>query len=824
MKGFLKYLLAAQIMCISLNYSAQTWDTLTRLPIPASFKYSSAAHFDNKLFLAFTDLQGTVGKTLYIYEDYEWKPFDEFLQKSPGYTKHITLQAIGDSGIIIGAVKPVAQHFRDEIYYYNGDSLRLLSKYTRLLRKESHFPAFGLNNMFLSYFEENTSTADTNDLYLLKHSALGKDTFIVTHGYNSTFRANSTAGLLYLGPHPQPTQLGDWYQYHDGLSTVTLVHNPDVTMLQGAPFADGFICVTEDLTFGSTDPKRRLVQFTQNNFLFVGKPYHTKIHDLVNYKSKLYFSANRHTSLLGTVCYSYDGNSFDSLSFEDELMQSNTNPYSKIYELSASKDYLYAFGTINFIDSVRPAFGMVRTPILNDLNLPPSALNESYSTNDTTVTLLNITANDTDPNGDYLYPKVISHNHGQIRVRTNENFEYTPEFGFAGTDTIFYKSCDLGGMCASAYAVITITKTSEEPFANDDMRFINENETIAIDVAANDVYGSQGIDIKLVRPPQKGQVVFDQVSTFTYTPDFNEAFLDSFQYEACRSYNWCKMAWARVYINLTNVPPVVENELVFVDNPQITVEPLINDFDPDTDLITYEIIQGPFHPSSFLTNLNSASFRFVTSEMYAFVRDSVLYKVCDPYGSCDSAWAVFWGNRPPVTNTDTAYITEYQTYIYPLANDYDPDNQHLVYDILAGPYAPNSEALYCGPGCLRYNNPDINKFWHDSIIYKATDIRGISTEGKIILINATLGLNEEDLGILNIFPNPTMKELSIKANANLENGLCKIYDAKGKLVHSGHLQGKNGQYKIDVSLFDKSYYIIYITTTDRVYFGNFIKL
>jgi VCBS repeat-containing protein len=92
-------------------------------------------------------------------------------------------------------------------------------------------------------------------------------------------------------------------------------------------------------------------------------------------------------------------------------------------------------------------------------NDPPTAADDSYSTTQGStlrVAAPGLLANDTDPNHDSLTVALVSGPaHGTLQLNPDGSFRYTPDFGFAGTDTFTYQASD--GSAVSNLATVTIT-------------------------------------------------------------------------------------------------------------------------------------------------------------------------------------------------------------------------------------------------------------------------------------------------------------------------------------------------------------------------------
>src|SRR5262245_19308616 len=100
-------------------------------------------------------------------------------------------------------------------------------------------------------------------------------------------------------------------------------------------------------------------------------------------------------------------------------------------------------------------------------NQPPSAADDSATTNEDTPVTIAVLANDTDPEGSALTVILVDPPaHGSALVNADGTVTYTPAANFSGTDTFTYKVSD--GLQDSNLATVTITMSAvqDPPVAN----------------------------------------------------------------------------------------------------------------------------------------------------------------------------------------------------------------------------------------------------------------------------------------------------------------------------------------------------------------------
>ena len=164
-------------------------------------------------------------------------------------------------------------------------------------------------------------------------------------------------------------------------------------------------------------------------------------------------------------------------------------------------------------------------------NRPPVAVNDAATTLLDTPVVINVLANDSDPDGDPLtIIGVTTPANGSVSA-TATNITYTPALRFTGTDTFTYTISDGRGGTATATVTVTVTPPPNgPPIANDDTATTAFATPVTIDVLANDSDpDGDPLTIVSVTPPTGGttQIVNNEV---LYSPSPNFSGVDTFSY------------------------------------------------------------------------------------------------------------------------------------------------------------------------------------------------------------------------------------------------------------------------------------------------------
>ncbi len=173
---------------------------------------------------------------------------------------------------------------------------------------------------------------------------------------------------------------------------------------------------------------------------------------------------------------------------------------------------------------------------------PPVAVDDSATTNEGSSVTIDVTANDTDPDGNSTIDKstvtITQPANGSATVNaTTGVVTYTPNAGFNGTDSFTYTVKDDTG-AASNSATVTITVNAVDsggPAAADDTASTLEDTLVNIDVTANDTDpdGANTIDktsIAVQTAPGNGTATPKADGTIDYTPNTGFFGTDTFTY------------------------------------------------------------------------------------------------------------------------------------------------------------------------------------------------------------------------------------------------------------------------------------------------------
>lgn len=278
---------------------------------------------------------------------------------------------------------------------------------------------------------------------------------------------------------------------------------------------------------------------------------------------------------------------------------------------------------------------------ITPVNDPPVANNDSAVTNRGEAVVINVLANDTDPDN-AIDPSTVVIVTPPVNGTTSINpltgaVTYTPNAGFSGINTFTYTVKDVLGLTSNV-ATVTI-RVNNPPTAVNDSATTPEDVPVDINVLANDTDTDGTLNpasVTIVTGPLHG-TVFVNLATgvVTYTPAENYFGADTFTYTV-RDNDGALSNVATVTLNVlaVNDPPVAVDDPTATDiGVAVVIDVLANDFDVDGTIVpsTVTIITGPTNGTA---SINPVTGAITYTPNAGFVGgDLIVYTVMDNLGA-----------------------------------------------------------------------------------------------------------------------------------------------------------------------------------------------
>ena len=353
-------------------------------------------------------------------------------------------------------------------------------------------------------------------------------------------------------------------------------------------------------------------------------------------------------------------------------------------------------------------------------NSAPVAADDAAATDEDTSVLIDVLANDTDPDENALAIQQITRPpaFGVAEIADGQ-IRYTPNADYAGSDTLGYRITD-GALTDEARVIVTVAPINDAPIAADDAAQTSAGVSVLVDVLANDtdVDGDMLVLASIVQTPTNGTAAIES-GQIRYTPNSTFAGADTLVYRAS---DGSLTADALVIVTVSaqpNAAPIATDDAAQTDeDTSVLVNVLANDSDPDDDAITLaEIVRAPANGTAVIED---GQIRYTPSADFAGA-DTLVYQVTDG-ALLDQAQLVVTVrpvNDAPVAADDVAQAQAgVSVFVSVLDNDTDADGDALT--LSAIDLAPangtarvddngivyQSSATFSGVDSLRYTVSD----------------------------------------------------------------------------------------------------------------------
>ncbi len=232
---------------------------------------------------------------------------------------------------------------------------------------------------------------------------------------------------------------------------------------------------------------------------------------------------------------------------------------------------------------------------------------------------------------------------GSVVVNPDGTVTYTPNAGYAGTDTFTYQICENLNPANCATATVTVIVLPNSIEANDDSGTTEQNTPVTTPVVANDTTSGPRLnprDVTIVTPPTYGTTVVNNDGSVTYTPNPNFSGTDTYVYKVCdvsKPAPICDTAMVTIIVTPNRIDAVDDEATTQVDTP-VTLAVLGNDTSAKVPLDPASLTV--LTPPANGTVVCSAGSCVYTPNPGYVGNDSFVYRVCDvsvPTPVCDTA-------------------------------------------------------------------------------------------------------------------------------------------------------------------------------------------
>ncbi|MEC5127514.1 Ig-like domain-containing protein, partial [Verrucomicrobiales bacterium BCK34] len=444
-------------------------------------------------------------------------------------------------------------------------------------------------------------------------------------------------------------------------------------------------------------------------------------------------------------------------------------------------------GTLGIFSAAEGASTDFMSPVPEDKNPAATAdssgsggaTGDQATTTENAPTVIDLLANDSDPEGGTLRIYAIQGvpvaagdtvnlpGGGKVLLNVDGTVTYTPgeDFNSLGVgeeavDTFSYSIIDQGGNVASSTVSVTILGENDGPLAENDFARGAEDQPIYnIPVLGNDT-DADGDTLSIVGTPtaSNGVVGVNPNGSLNYIPNADFNGVDTITYTITDPHGATSTATVSVVVDAVNDLPVANPDVASVnEDSSLTGFDLIgNDTDVDGDTLT---LSGTPTAENGTIVVNGDGTIDYTPDPDFTGTDVITYIVSDGNGGSDTSTltvTVNPVNDAPVGVNDVA-MTDEDARIYNLdvlKNDTDVDGDTL--SIQGVPTANNGTISVNSDGTLNYT-PDADFNGTDTITYIVEDGNGASDTATVtVTVNAVndapvavsdIGSGNEDVSI-----------------------------------------------------------------------------
>jgi VCBS repeat-containing protein len=375
------------------------------------------------------------------------------------------------------------------------------------------------------------------------------------------------------------------------------------------------------------------------------------------------------------------------------------------------------------------------TVAISAVNDPPTALDDSETTDEDTPVSIGVLLNDSDLDGDTLVIQSLTQPSNGSTVKDGETIAYTPLPGFNGVDTFTYTISDGNGGTDTATVTVAVAAVNDPPVAQDDSDSTDENTPVVINVLPNDSDpDGENLIVQSVTQSNNGSVV-NNGTDVTYTPDSGFSGIDVFTYTISDSNGETATATVTVAIAAVNDPPVAQDDSDSTDeNTPVVIDVLPNDSDPDGDSLIVESVTQAEHGEV----VNNGTDVVYTPDPGFDGVDLFTYTISDGNGETATATvtvAVAAVNDPPIAQDDSDSTDEGTPVVIDvLPNDSDPDGDNFSIQSVTPP--ANGTVVNNGTDIVYTPNPDFNGV--DVFTYTISDGNGETATATVTIAVAAI--------------------------------------------------------------------------------------
>ena len=326
-------------------------------------------------------------------------------------------------------------------------------------------------------------------------------------------------------------------------------------------------------------------------------------------------------------------------------------------------------------------------------NSIPVARDDTFSTDEDTPIIIDVLANDEDPDGSSLSLTPSSVSSGLLEQNADNTLTYAPAANANGAVSFTYTITDPEGNSDTAGVTIDIASVNDAPVPDALDVTVDEDGVFNGQLTATDIDSSE-LTFALDAQATNGSVTINPNGSFQYTPNANDNGPDSFTFSIDDGDGAVVTSSATITINSVNDAPVFTSANTFDADENQLIAANLSALDVDGDTLSYAITGGNDAPA-FDIDLQTGVLSFVSSpdfeqpidhdasndySLQVTVSDGTLSAVQDVVVNVIDVYE----NVPPeLLNAENLIIIENSSVIVDLnaTDDVDAEPDGLVYSV-----------------------------------------------------------------------------------------------------------------------------------------------
>jgi VCBS repeat-containing protein len=373
------------------------------------------------------------------------------------------------------------------------------------------------------------------------------------------------------------------------------------------------------------------------------------------------------------------------------------------------------------------------TITVSAINDVPVIAEETLSVLEDSQSIINISSNDIDAEGNLITYELITNGlHGIASISSTGIVIYTPEPNFWGSDEIVYEACDALNACTEATLFINVASVNDAPLASNNFFLMEEDGLLTGSIASLVNHADEEpLFFGALNSPEHGTLSIDNNGEFTYSPTANYFGTDEFSYITCDDFGVCDSAVIIITLSSLNDAPAVIDDLIETNEDiptQLNIS--INDSDIENDILNYNLSQTSDLGSIQLSTTGTLTF---IPFLNVFGNEEITIEVCDAQGACSTSSleiVINSVNDSPGLVAQAFTLNEDDSISGSLSeNASDAEENNLTFTLLSG--GQHGTLLFNTDGYFQYQ-PNINFFGTDSIAVEVCDSENSCTSATFV--------------------------------------------------------------------------------------------